>query len=380
MPLFRRPPARLAGPSSAGLALAGFMLAVGTAAAQVPKPVIGVSSRSFNPGFSNMWIGTAMGLFGPAVAPQPVGTQGAAENLQLMLAGQVTMSTGTQDIIFASAAEGRKLPAVIPCVYLRGVLHRVSVLPDSPITSYAGLRGRKIGVPTLSYGGVGYLRFAARHAGFDAADVSLLPVGDGQQAAAALASRRIDALLNADVDVVRLTTLGVAVRVLDPPPGMRNAATAYVYAFARPWYRAHRREAVELLKGMIRSIIVMTENPEAAVRVSYYMHPESIPAGIPREQAIRDAVTIIDTRAPLTARNAAANDRWCSFSRDNWKDFVEILGLDGKVDAQDFYTDELVEEVNTIDEAGLRAWAKALKVPDGDAAIADWLAGLKPPL
>ncbi|WP_127090808.1 ABC transporter substrate-binding protein [Aquabacter cavernae] len=376
MPLIGQSLARLAGALSFPLALCTAVPAF----AQVPEPVIGVSSRSFNPGFSNMWIGTTMGLFGSAIAPKSVGTQGAAENLQLMLSGQLTMSTGTQDIILNSAAEGRKLPAVIPCVYLRGVLHRISVMPDSAITSYAALKGKKIGVPTLAYGGVGYLKFALRHAGISAADVTMLPVGDGQQAAAALTSGRVDALLNADVDVVRLKTLGIDVRVLEPPGDMKNAATAYVFAFQRPWFDGHKTEALEMLKGMIRSIIVMTENPEAAVRVSYYMYPASVPTGISREQAIKDAVTIINTRAPLISRDAANNDKWCSFSKENWSDFVEILGLEGKVNPMDFYTDELIAGVNTIDEAGLRKWARDLKVPEGDAEIAKWLAALKPPL
>ncbi|MBA4789000.1 MAG: ABC transporter substrate-binding protein [Rhizobiales bacterium] len=376
MPLIGKSLARLAGALSLPLAVC----TAAPALAQVPEPVIGVSSRSFNPGFSNMWIGTSMGLFGSAILPKSVGTQGAAENLQLMLSGQITMSTGTQDIILNSAAEGRKLPAVIPCVYLRGVLHRISVVPGSDITSYAALKGKKIGVPTLAYGGVGYLKFALRHAGISASDVTLLPVGDGQQAAAALTSGRVDALLNADVDVVRLKTLGIDVRVLEPPANMKNAATAYVFAFQRPWFDGHKTEALEMLKGMIRSIIVMTENPEAAVRVSYYMYPASVPTGISREQAISDAVTIINTRAPLISRDAANNDKWCSFSKENWTDFVEILGLEGKVNPMDFYTDEMVAAVNTIDEAGLRKWAKALKVPEGDAEIAKWLAALKPPL
>ncbi|MEP9377174.1 ABC transporter substrate-binding protein [Aquabacter sp. CN5-332] len=374
MPLFRPVLARFAG-------LLAIALTSGVPAfAQTADPVIGVSSRSFNPGFSNMWIGTTMGLFGKDLTPKSIGTQGAAENLQLMLSGQITISTGTQDIILASAAEGRKLPAIIPCVYLRGVLHRISVTPDSPIKSYAELKGKKIGVPTLAYGGVGYLKFALKHAGISAGDVTLLPVGDGQQAAAALTSGRIDALLNADVDVVRLKTLGINVRVLEPPANMKNAATAYVFAFAKPWYEGHKKEVAELLKGMIRSIIVMTENPEAAVKVSYYMHPEAIPSGISREQAISDAVTIINTRAPLIARDAAANDKWCSFSKENWTDFVEILGLEGKVDPMDFYTGEMIDAVNTIDEPALRKWAKALKVPEGDAEIAKWLAALQPPL
>ena len=358
------------------LAAAGGAL---PAAAQQSTAVLGVSSRSFNPGFANMWIGAPLGLFGN-VTPEIVGTSGASENLQLMLAGQITMSTGTQDVAFASIAEGRKLPVVIPCVYLRGNLHRVSVLPDSPIKDYADLKGKKVGVPTLAYGGIGYLKFALRHAGISEDDINLVAVGDGQAAAAALTSKRIDALTNADVDVARLQKLGVAVRVLDPPDSVRNSKIAYVYMFRKDWYAGHKSEAVTILQGMIRSIIVLTENPEAAVKISYHMHPESVPAGISREQAVKNEVDVIKLRAPLIVRNSGGTDKWCDFTKEAWVDFVDILGLKGKLDASDYYTDELITRINAFDEDKFRAWVRDLKVPDSDPEIATWLKQQKPPL
>jgi ABC-type nitrate/sulfonate/bicarbonate transport system substrate-binding protein len=349
------------------------------ASAQQTTAVLGASSRSFNPGFANMWIGGPLGLFGN-VTPEVAGTSGASENLQLMLAGQITMSTGTQDVAFASIAEGRKLPVIIPCVYLRGNLHRVSVLPDSPIKDYAGLKGMKVGVPTLAYGGIGYLKFALRHAGISDDDINLVAVGDGQAAAAALTSKRIDALTNADVDVARLQKLGVAVRVLEPPESVRKSLIAYVYMFRKPWYQEHKTEALAILQGLIRSIIVLTENPEAAVKISYFMHPESVPSGISREQAIRNEVDVIKLRAPLIVRNSAGTDKWCDFPKEAWTDFVDILGLKGKVDASEFYTDELIAKINAFDEDKFRAWVRDLKVPDSDADIAAWLKQQKPPL
>lgn len=363
----------------AALIAVSLNLAAAAPVSAQDAPVLGLSSRSFNPGFSNMWIGGPLGLFGDLV-PGVSGTSGSSENLQLMLAGQVAMSTGTQDIILNSAAEGRPLPAVIPCVYLRGLLHRISVMPDNQIDNYADLKGKAIGVPTLAYGGIGYLKFALRHAGLDYNDVRVLAVGDAQQAAVALTSGRVDALLNADVDVVRLKSLGVNVDVLQTPESMKNASAAYVFAFARPWFEENKELAAEVLKGLIRSIIVMTENPEAAVKVSYHMYPQSVPSGISPEQAIENAVRIIKTRAPLIQRDAAENDRWCSFSDENWDAFVEIIGLKGKVDAKEYYTAELIDEINSIDEDGLREWARNLEVPTSDAEISSWLESLNPPL
>ena len=368
---------------AAAMALAmacGVLAAMPALAADPAKVVIGVSSRSFNPGFSNMWIGIPLGLYGKDLAPEAVGTQGAAENLQLMLSGQVTMSTGTQDVLFNAAAEGRQLPAIAPCVYLRGLIHRVSVLPDSPIRSYADLKDKRVGLPTLAYGGVPYLKFAARHAGIDPESIQMAAVGDGQQAAAALLSGRVDALTNADVDVARLQSLGVKVRVVAPPETMRDAANAYVFAFAKPWYEGHKKEAALLLKGMVRAIIVMLENPEAAVRVSFYMHPEAIPSGVPFDQAVAAAVQTVKIRAPVIEREVAGSTKWCDFSPVAWENFAELLGVKGKVEPTKFYTGELIDQINDFDEPRLRAWARGLKVPADNAAIGDWLKTLAPPL
>src|SRR5262249_38522796 len=130
----------------AALASAVVVAVLPSRAADPAKVTIGVASRSFNPGFSNMWIGIPLGLYGAELLPEAVGTQGAAENLQLMLAGQVTMSTGTQDVFFNASAEGRQLPVVTPCVYLRGLIHRVTVPPDSKIQTYADLKDKRVGL------------------------------------------------------------------------------------------------------------------------------------------------------------------------------------------------------------------------------------------
>ena len=344
------------------------------------KVVIGAASRSFNPGFSNMWIGIPLGLYDKSIAPETVGTQGAAEDLQLMLSGQVTMSTGVQDVLFNAAAEGRKFPVVIPCVYLRGLIHRVSVLPTSSIRTYADLKGKRIGVPTLAYGGVPYIQFALRHAGVDPNTIELAAVGDGQQAAAALLSGRVDALVNADVDVARLIGLGVDLRIVPPPENMKDAANAYVFAFSKSWYEANKEDAAQLLKGMIRAIIVMLENPEAAVRISYFMHPEAVPAGVPIDKAIKSAVETIKIRAPLIERVVGTSNKWCDFPASAWTSYVDMIGLKGKVDPMEFYTNELINEVNDFDESKLRAWAQNLKVPAKESEIQEWLKTLHPPL
>jgi NitT/TauT family transport system substrate-binding protein len=343
------------------------------------KVVIGTASRSFNAGFSNMWIGVPLGLYGSTLSPSVYGTEGASQGLQLMLSNQVTMSTGIQDVLLNAQAEGRTLPVVIPCVYLRGMIHRISVLPDSPVKSIADLGGKTVGVPDLAAGVVQYIKFAATATGMNPDAIRLIAVGDNQQAMAALTSGRVDAIADADVDVAQIESLGVPLRVLVQPPQVKDAAVAYVFAFSRAWYDTHQDQAAAMLQGMIKALIVMLENPEAAVRISFYMYPQSIPTGISFDQAVKNAVNVIHVRAPVIERNSGDDNKWCAFSPRDWSSYVDMLGLHGKADASVFYTDALIDRVNDFNEAKLRAWAKALHPPKDQAEMGVWLTSLRPP-
>ncbi|HEY4202412.1 MAG TPA: ABC transporter substrate-binding protein [Devosiaceae bacterium] len=339
---------------------------------------IGMSSRNFQAGIANMWIGIPLGLYGPLNA-ETVGTQGATENLQLMLAGRLTMSTGTQDVVLNAMAEGRQMPAVAPCVYLDGLIQRLTVLPDSTAQSYNDLTGKKVGVPALASGDVQVLNFLLTHAGIDPQTVDVIAVGDKQQAAAALQSGAVDALVLTDTGLSDLQAAGVKMRELPVPDAVKDVAVGYTFAFERGWYDGHKDAAAQMLQGMIKAIIVATENPEAAARISFHMHPEALPASVSLDQAVKDAVRSLSVRAPLITRDRSKGEKWCDFSPDQWATYVDMLGLKGKVDPMKFYTNELVDKINDFDEDALRAWARSLVVPDDAAEYDKWIAGLKAP-
>jgi NitT/TauT family transport system substrate-binding protein len=348
-------------------------------AADKDKVVIGQSSRVFLPGTANMWIGTKIGLFGPDLIADGVGTPGATENLQLMLGGKVTLSAGTQDVVLAAMASGADVPAVSPCIYLRGMVQRVAVLEDSPIKSFADLKGKRVGSPALSSTQVPYLKFALRAAGVDPDTVHIIAVGSGQQAAAAITSKQIDAYVAVDVEMAGQQAAHVPLRILPQPDSIKDAGIPYSFAFQRAWYEGHKDEAVAVLQGMIKSIILTLENPEAATRISYAMHPEALPTGISYETAIQQGADQMRVRAYASGKDAMGYKKWCEFSPSAWTRYIDMLGLTGKVDPNKFYTDELIDRVNNFDEGKFRAWAKALKGPDQNTDFQTWAAAQHPP-
>ncbi|BCP52207.1 hypothetical protein K32_08240 [Kaistia sp. 32K] len=363
---------------AAALLLGGA--AVAPAFAADPLPVtIGMSSRNFQPGIANMWIGQPLGLFGPDIAATTMGTQGGTENLVLMLAGRVTVSTGTQDIVLNGLAEGRDVPAVSPCVYLHGLIQRVDVLPDSPINSYADLAGKRIGIESLASSDTAVLKFLLRHSGVDPDSVTFLAVGAKQQAAAALRSRQVDGIILSDTAESDLIAAGVDLKKVPLDAALEQAAVGYTWAFAKNWYDGNKDAAAKVMQGMIKSIIVATQNPEAAVRISFHMHPEALPAGVPLDDAVANGVRSIKVRAPLVTVDRSKGEKWCEFTPAQWTGYVDMLGLTGKVDPSVFYTPELIDKINDFDEAALRKWADELKVPVDAGEYQRWVAELKAP-
>lgn len=341
----------------AGAAWLADALAADTAA------VIATSSRSRNPGYSNMWIGKGFGIFEQQGIDATIfGANGHAESLQLLLSDRVTLSVGVQDTVLKAMAEGRQLPVVAACDYTRGIYNEVVVRQDSAIRSFAELSGHKVGVPSLSAQQLPFTRFSVASVGGNPDSLQFIAVGIGQQAAIALTSGKVDALASFDVAVAQLQQQGAKIRVLENPPAVEKTIAGQVFAFHRPWYEANKDAVVRLLQGMIKSMILAVENPEAAVRMSFKMYPESIPNGVTFETAVKQGVDLLKVRAGLYRKNVGDMHRWCEFSPKAWDSYVDLLGLKGKVDPSKFYTNELVDRVNDFDEAAFRQWARNLKV------------------
>ena len=79
----------------------------------------------------------------------------------------------------------------------QGNIYGLAVPEDSPIDTLAELRGKRIGVTSMASGGVIVARALVASAGLDPAhDIRLVEIGEGLQAAAAVARGDVDALVS----------------------------------------------------------------------------------------------------------------------------------------------------------------------------------------
>jgi len=349
----------------AGLAAAAWALGTAPAATRpLTRVVIGSSTRVKSPGFSNLWIGKYLGFYEEEGIEHDVfSAEGHAQNLQLLFRNEVHLAVGAQDSVFQSAARGEHLPVKFVCSYMRGIIYQLAARPDDPAREIKDLRGRKIGVASLAHAGLLYAKTVLRDAGIDPErEAQFVAVGSGPQAGQALQRGEVDALAHWDVEYANLENLGFKFRLLPQPPSVREMYAGHTLATSEEFLRMHRDAVVRGLRALVKSIIVFNENPEAATRIHYQMYPELIPKGRPFEETIRVGTRITQVRVPLMRKEAGRVNRWCEFHPEAWRAYVKFLGLEGKVDPAQFYTNDLVADVNNFDEAKVIAQARALLI------------------
>lgn len=184
--------------------------------------------------------------------------------------------------------------------YYSDGIYRIQVADDSPIKTMSDLKGKVIGVQSLGSGSYQFDRVLVQRAGLDPdKDVTWLPVGVGNQAAAAYQNNDIQAIGLWDAaNTLAFNMIDVEkVRTLDSPvngvPGMNpvivNSKTV--------------EQSPELVEGMLRafwrSVVWANENPEEAVALHWKQFPEQQPPAADREKRAKLAKRLLETRLDL---------------------------------------------------------------------------------
>ncbi|MHA3904437.1 ABC transporter substrate-binding protein [Castellaniella sp. WN] len=267
------------------------------------RPLTDVVFAFTDPGYSpaSMYLSSIpirMGFYrdeGLNVIMQPV--KDGAAGAQAVANGQALISIAGAGGFYPYMEIAGNLRVV--AFYSDGI-YRIQVADESPIKTMADLKGKVIGVQSLGSGSYQFDRILVQKAGLDPdKDVSWLPVGVGNQAAAAYQSGAIQAIGLWDAaNVLAFNMIEVEkVRTLDSPmnglPGMSPVIVSSDTIEKSP----------ELVVGMLRafwkSIVWAGANPEAAVALHWKQFPEQQPPAADREKRAALAKRLLETRLAL---------------------------------------------------------------------------------
>ena len=349
-------------------ALAATAIACAVPAMAQDKVVYGTASR---PGIANasMFLTEGMGFFrDEGIAISTVQFDGTAILLPQVANKSITIGYPIPDFVIISNDTGKDpLPLRFFYNVTRVYNWEIVVPVDSPIRDLKDLRGKTVGVNSLSTGNVPVTRSMLKEVGLQVGrDVELVATPQGGAAINALKTGRVQALNLFDVFHSEIEAFhGIPLRRVPIPKRYLamsgNSFAAHVDTF---------RDNPDLLKRFGRAyskgMTACYLNPEGCVRNMWRMHPTTKPTSGDEASNMAAAVKIL--RANLERKMPEGwpkNRDFGFFPHSGWETNLEVLLGEGTVknralDLKRLYTNEFVPDFQKFSVEDVAARAKTI--------------------
>jgi NitT/TauT family transport system substrate-binding protein len=227
---------------------------------------------------------------------------------------------------------------------------------DSPVRKIEDLKNKTIGVLSLSSGATAVAKAMLRGVGYDPEkDVKWLPIGLGPQSANALKTNQVDAIAMWDWAYAILENSGFQFRHFETA-GTSKLLSLMVIANG-DFLKANPDAATKFAQGIAKGTLFTLTNPEAAVRIHWQKYPASKPTNIPEDQALHEAVHVLQARLSKYKLEGRADPRFGAFTRDEWlstqKFFFDVGVINRQPDVEEYFTNDLIDDVNRFDKAAI---------------------------
>jgi NitT/TauT family transport system substrate-binding protein len=259
---------------------------------------------------------------------------------------------------------GQGVKAKIFYTAYQGNIYGIAVPAESPIKSFADLKGKKIGVTSMASAGVIVARALAATNGLNPdRDISIVVAGEASQTAALLRSGQVDALSQFDTQYALTENAGAKLRMLENKEIARYPSNGFVAL--EETLKNKRAEAVALAQGYAKGTVFAIANPEAAVRILWEVFPQTKATGKDEATALKDDVKTLEARAENWKLEKGGVAHWGENSVANYQAYADFLVKNGvlkeKVAAQDLVTNDLIADINKFDPKAVEAEAKKHK-------------------
>ena len=243
-------------------------------------------------------------------------------------------------------------------------IYGIAVPDDSPIRTFADLKGKKIGVTSMASAGVIVARALATNNGFNPdKDVTIVVAGEAAQTAALLRGKQVDALSQFDTQYALTENAGVKLRLLDTSDIAKFPSNGLIALEER--LANNRAEAVALAQGYAKGTVFAIANPEAAIRILWEVFPQTKATGKSEADAMRDDVKTLEARARSWRLESVGAKKWGDNSVENYGAYIDFLLKNGvlkeKAVTTDLITNDLIDDINKFDPAEIEKLAKGWK-------------------
>ena len=243
-------------------------------------------------------------------------------------------------------------------------IYGIAVPDDSPIKTFADLKGKKIGVTSMASAGVIVARALASNNGFNPdKDISIVVAGEAAQTAALLRGKQVDALSQFDTQYALTENAGAKLRLLDTSDIAKFPSNGLIALEER--LANNRAEAVALAQGYAKGTVFAIANPEAAIRILWEVFPQTKATGKTEADAMRDDVKTLEARAKSWRLESVGAKKWGDNSVENYGAYIDFLVKNGllkeKAATTDLITNDLIDDINKFDVKEIETMAKGWK-------------------
>lgn len=340
-----------------GAALATLAGPIGNpraAAAELTDITVLFARLTPGPDYSFLWAADALGYFreeGLNVKIQP--TKGSPEVARLLAAGQGDFGIPGAEATIISVSKGLPIKDVF-CIQQR-MIYSVGVPEASDIREIADLKGKRIGVQSLTASPVFVAQALAKSAGLNPKrDLTFIPIGIGAQAIAAVKGGHVDAVSFHDTQFLQFRFAGIPFREF-PLPAFAQHFTAGIAVKT-----STITERPQLVAGFARAIakglVYSFANPKASIDAM-----EKIVPATNKDPAF----VLAELKGRLTYQELPreANGQWGWNTPERYRRFADFLldigVINRKVEGEAVFDGRFLKDANAFDAEAIARSARS---------------------
>jgi NitT/TauT family transport system substrate-binding protein len=269
-------------------------------------------------------------------------TPGSVAAAGFIASGAMDIALGGLEAVPGYVLQNVPMKAVY--LYANRPIFSIGFLKGSKVQKVADMKGTKIGVVTLGSGSIPVLQYMLKEAGLTMNDVTLVPLGLGSAAVAAIKKGEVESISYHDTAFPLFAANGVEFSQLFVSPKLQQGyAGQGIYAQERTL--AGKRAAVEgFLRGLTKSLAYASKDPAGATRAFGQLVPEVAKNPKLEEAAWRERMKIIPVAAP---------GQWGAMNRTDWENLLDVLVIGGvvkdKPPLEKLYTTDFLKAANQVD-------------------------------
>ncbi|WP_157995625.1 ABC transporter substrate-binding protein [Peristeroidobacter soli] len=248
---------------------------------------------------------------------------------------------------------------------LRKFSFEIVTRPDRPFNSIADLKGKKLGVLSLTAPYTPITRVVLKENGLKPTDIQLVAVGENRNAFALLERGEIDAYETFIGNSALFEGEGGKLKRLPYSDRINNLLTYSYYAHEET-LKQDPAVLARFGRAVAKGVLTCNIAPEWCVKTVWKHYPHLKPAPEAWDTEMTRQVRLLRTN--MAAYMAFPSDqprRFGEYPQDAFQNLIDILKEGGELPAADidpnlFYTNSLVAQINDFDPARIEAKARDL--------------------